>query len=409
MQANEFQPTSPGRLVPTVDGATAFVPDPLPHQLPVAGSTARLLSRANHALGELSGIARPLKNPYLLGSALLRREAILSSRIEGTITSPEQLVMFEAGAPIEEDRARHDAREVMNYVRAMERGLKRLPELPLSLRLIRELHEMLLRGVRGARERPGHFRESQNWIGSAGAPITAARYVPPPVREMRQALDDFEKYLHLEPHTGPAGSAIIGDENPELSPLLVRLALVHYQFEAIHPFRDGNGRVGRLLIPLLLVSHGRLRGPLLYLSAYFERQRPTYYDLLLAVSQRGAWTEWVDFFLRGVAESATEAIEQADVLIALREKWRAHFETARSSVLLHNLIDHLFETPAIRIADARKLLRVTTASASANIKKLVGAGIVEERTGRKRDQVFVAMDIIRLMDDMEARPAEAGQ
>jgi len=382
-----------------MDGASAFVPDPLPRQLPVQGSTARLLSRANHALGELSGIARPLKNPYLLGSALLRREAILSSRIEGTITSPEQLAMFEAGAPLEEDRARHDAREVMNYVRAMQGGLKRLPEIPVSLRLIRELHETLLRGVRGGRERPGQFRESQNWIGPPGATIQNARYVPPPVQEMRRALDDFEKYLHLEPHADDG--EVTGDEGPELSPLLVRLALVHYQFEAIHPFRDGNGRVGRLLIPLLLVSHGRLRGPLLYLSAYFERQRSTYYDLLLAVSQRGAWTEWVDFFLRGIAESAKEAVSQADVLIALRENWQTRFETARSSVLLHKLIDHLFERPAIRIADARKLLRVTTASASANIKKLVTAGIVEERTGRRRDQIFVAMDIIRLMDDVE--------
>src|SRR5262249_9179956 len=155
----------------------------------------------------------------------------------------------------------------------------------------------------------------------------------------------------LEPHGGD-GSAEAAEEDPDLSPLLVRLALVHYQFEAIHPFRDGNGRVGRLLIPLLLVRHERLRGPLLYLSAYFERHRPTYYDLLFAVSQRGSWTEWVDFFLKGVAESATEAIKQADVLIALRESWRARFETARSSVLLHKLIDHLFETPAIGIADA---------------------------------------------------------
>jgi len=304
VEATAFQATSPGKLVPTLDGALAFVPAPLPHLVPLEGSTARLLSRANHALGELSGVTRPLKNPYLLGSALLRREAILSSRIEGTVTSSEQLVLFEAGAPIDDRRQRDDAREVFNYVQAMGRGLGRLPKLPVSLRLVRELHEVLLRGVRGDRDRPGHFRDSQNWIGREGASIHEARFVPPPVKEMNEALDHFEKYLHLEPHVGQHGTAAI-EEDPTLSPLLVRLALIHYQFEAIHPFRDGNGRVGRLLIPLLLISHGRLRAPVLYLSAFFERQRTTYYDLLLGVSQRGTWTEWVDFFLRGVAESAS--------------------------------------------------------------------------------------------------------
>jgi Fic family protein len=335
---------------------------------------------------------------------LLRREAILSSRIEGTVTSSEQLVLFEAGAPIDPGRERDDAREVLNYVHAMERGLRRLPTLPVSLRLIRELHEVLLKGVRGEHDRPGQFRDSQNWIGPRGGSIREARYVPPPVREMNEALDDFEKYLHLEPHMGQEGTAAI-EEDPNLSPLLVRLALIHYQFEAIHPFRDGNGRVGRLLIPLLLVSHGRLRAPVLYLSAFLERQRTTYYDLLLAVSQRGEWTEWVDFFLRGVAESAAEAVAQADILITLRDTWRREFETARSSALLHKLIDRLFETPAIRISGAQKLLKVTAASASANIKKLVEAGIVEERTGRKRDQIFVAMDIVRLMDTTSGRSA----
>lgn len=383
--------------MPTIEGALAFVPSSLPRQIDLAGSAIRLLSRANHALGELSGVARPLRNPYLLGSALLRREAILSSKIEGTVTSSEQLVLIEAGAPLSPGRETDDALEVLNYVRAMEHGLSRLPKLPVSLRLIRELHGVLLKGVRGEHDRPGHFRDSQNWIGAKDAPIRDARYVPPPVREMHQSLDEFEKYLHLEPHVEEGDAAEI-DEDPDLSPLLVRLALIHYQFEAIHPFRDGNGRVGRLLIPLLLVSHGRLRAPLLYLSAYFERQRTAYYDLLLSVSQRGSWTEWIDFFLRGVAESATEAIFQADTLIALRERWRHQFQTARSSALLHKLIDRLFVTPSITIGQAERVLRVTTASASANLKKLVEAGVIEERTGRRRGQVFVAKDIVKLID-----------
>lgn len=394
MQPSAFQIDSPGRLVQTQESAVAFVPNPLPHLLPLESSTVRLLSRANHAVGELSGVARPLKNPYLLGSALLRREAILSSRIEGTITSSEQLALFEAGGAT--DKGRENDLEVLNYVRAMHEGVHLLRSLPVSLRLITEIHGVLLKGVRGEHDRPGQFRDSQNWIGHRGGSIKEARYVPPPVHEMREALDSFEKYVHLEPHVGRDGISTI-DEDPSLSPLLVRLALLHYQFEAIHPFRDGNGRVGRLLIPLLLVSHGRLRAPLLYLSAYFERQRNTYYDLLLAVSQRGAWTEWLDFFLRGVSESAIEAVSQADTLIALRESWRREFERARSSALLHKLIDELFERPAITIRDAEKLLGVTAASASSNLKKLVQAGIVEERTGRKRGQVFMAMDIVNLI------------
>ncbi|MDD5308979.1 MAG: Fic family protein [Deltaproteobacteria bacterium] len=379
-------------------GASAFVPDPLSRELPLEGSTIRLLCRANHALGELSGVARPLKNPYLLGSALLRREAILSSRIEGTITSPEQLVLFEAGARFEEGHERNDTREVLNYVHAMQRGLSLLKNLPVSLRLIRELHEVLLQGVRGEQEHPGKFRDSQNWIGRRGSSIHEATYVPPPVKEMGEALDDLEKYIHVEPH-GDQGGLHDFDEDPNIVPVLIRLALIHYQFEAIHPFRDGNGRVGRLLIPLLLVSHGRLRSPLLYLSAYFERHRADYNDLMLSVSQNGKWTEWIDFFLRGVAESANESISQADRLIALRERWRAVFETARSSALLHKLIDRLFETPAITIGDARDLLDVSMAAASSNVKKLVEAGIVKERTGNKRRQVFVAMDIVSLIDD----------
>jgi Fic family protein len=401
VQPSDFTSDSPGELVPTEGGAWAFAPNQLPRKLPLAGSTVRLLGRANHALGELSGVARLIKNPYLLGSALLRREAILSSRIEGTTTSPEQLVLFEAGAPFEKTRDREDAQEVLNYVLAMQRGLHLLKKLPVSLRFIRELHAVLLHGVRGEREHPGQFRTCQNWIGRKSGSIRDATFVPPPVKEMGEALDDLEKFIHLEPHADipdPLGSR----DDPDLPPIVIRQALIHYQFEAIHPFRDGNGRVGRLLVPLLFISHGLLKAPLLYLSAYFERHRSDYHALLFAVSQRGAWNEWVDFFLRGVEESANESIRHADALIALRERWKARFEKARSPALLHKLIDHLFDTPAIRIGDAKRLLGVTTASASAIIKKLVEAGIVAERTGRMRGQVFVAADIVKLIGDADA-------
>lgn len=397
MKASSFNELAPGQLVRTDRDALAFVPDPLPRELDLPGSTIRLLSRANHAVGELSGVSRSLKNPYLLGSALLRREAILSSRIEGTVTTSEQLVLFEAGARVDSEQERNDAREVLNYVEAMNHGLRRLKAIPVSLRLIRELHAKLMKGVRGHHEQPGEFRRSQNFIAHHGATIEEARYVPPPVREMHEALDRFEKYLHVEPHAGTNG-AVDFDEDPDLPPLLIRIGLLHYQFEAIHPFRDGNGRVGRLLIPLLLVSHGRLHAPLLYLSSYFERNREAYYDLLLGVSQRGHWTEWLDFFLKGMIESSIESVDKADKLIALRDSWRSEFEHARSSVLLHKLIDQLFMSPALTIGDAARSLRVTVPSASKNVKKLVDAGILTERTGRKWGQIFVAHDIVQLID-----------
>lgn len=403
MQTSDFTSDSPGHLVPTVDSAQAFVPAPLPRSVPLEGSTLHLLAWAEHALGELSGVTARLVNPYLLGSPLLRREAILSSRIEGTYATAEQLAMFEAGSPPPDERQRNDAREVLNYVEAMRLGVAQLRKIPISLRLVQMVHGRLLKGVRGESQRPGEFRAIQNYIGREADGIRGARFVPPPVAEMRQALDELEKYLHIAPHGLPAPGQV---PDPTLSPLLVRLALVHYQFETIHPFRDGNGRLGRLLIPLLLISHGRLREPLLYMSAYLERHRDAYYDLMLRVSQAGAWQQWIDFFLRGVAESARESVELAGRLLGLRDRWQQQFQSARSSALLLKLIDHLFKVPSTTIGRAAELLKVTPAAASHNIGKLVEAGILVERTGRQRGQVFVAMDILRIVESARAeRPS----
>lgn len=402
MQAAEFLTTSPGKLVPTTGGILAFAPDPLPRQLPLPEATVRLLARAEHALGHLNGVTGRLVNPFLLGSPLLRREAILSSRIEGTITSPEELVLFEAGSPPEAVEREAETREVSNYIRAMEYGLARLPQLPVSLRLIREIHAELMRGVRGENQQPGAFRNSQNFIGRQGEPMERARFVPPPVPEMKRTLSELESYMHLEPHSRDVASS---DESADLLPLLMRLALIHYQFETIHPFRDGNGRVGRLLIPLLMISQGKLRQPVLYLSAYFERHRAAYNDHLLRVSQTGEWFGWVDFFLKGIAESACESVDQAEALLALRSTWHTRFHSARSSALLLKLIDELFQSPSITIGRVAELLHVTEASASYNIKKLVEAGILSERTGRKRGQIFVAMELIAFMDDAKRNPS----
>jgi Fic family protein len=372
--------------------------------MPLEGTTLHLLAWAEHALGELSGVTARLVNPYLLGSPLLHREAILSSRIEGTYATAEQLAMFEAGSPPPDERQRNDTREVLNYVDAMRLGVAQLRKIPISLRLIQMVHGRLLKGVRGESQRPGEFRTIQNYIGREPDGILGARFVPPPVPEMRQALEELEKYLHIAPHGLPAPGQ---EPDPTLAPLLVRLALAHYQFETIHPFRDGNGRVGRLLIPLLLISHGRLREPLLYMSGYLERHRDAYYDLMLKVSQAGAWQQWIDFFLRGVAESARESVDLAGTLLGLRDRWQQQFQAARSSALLLKLIDRLFRVPSITIRRAAEVLKVTPAAASHNIGKLVEAAILVERTGRQRGQVFVAMDILRIVESARTGRAAA--
>jgi Fic family protein len=294
-------------MVKTGRNASTFVPSPLPPSLDLTWELASSVAKAERAVGELAGIGATLPNPDLLIQPFVRREAVLSSRIEGTEASIGDLVLFEAGnAPA----AATDVREVANYITALDYGFQRLGTLTLSLRFIREVHEKLMHGVRGAQRRPGEFRTVQNWIGAPGTPMSEATYVPPAVPEMLEALDAFEKYLH-------AGSTV---------PTLVRLALIHYQFEAIHPFLDGNGRVGRLLITFLLNDR------LLYLSAFFERHRADYYRLLLGVSRRGAWFEWIDFFLRAVTEQANDAIARVRRILDLHADYRRRITSTRNSI-----------------------------------------------------------------------------
>lgn len=266
MLAENFKANSPGQLVKTAQGYLAFVPAPLPPALELSWELVSRLSAAERAISQLAGVGRILPNPHLLIGSFIRRESVLSSRIEGTRASLSDLFFFEAEG--ERSQAQGDVQEVANYVKAMNYGLSRLNDFPVSLRLIREIHERMMAGVGGGHLTPGEFRRSQNWIGPSGCTLMDATFVPPPVEEMLRALDEFEKYLHT---------------NSEL-PLLIRLALIHYQFEAIHPFLDGNGRIGRLLLTLLLCHHEVLPQPLLYLSAFFERNREEYYRLLLGVS-----------------------------------------------------------------------------------------------------------------------------
>ena len=384
MKLDDFTERKGGRLIKTSAEYWAFVPHPLPPQLTLTWELVKQLSEADRALSELAGIARTLPNPHLLIGPFVRREAVLSSRIEGTQASLSDLLYFEASGAI--DPKSPDVQEVSNYVRAMEYGLARLKKFPVSLRLFRELHEHLMAGVRGDRLTPGEFRRSQNWIGPAGCTLMNATYVPPPVDEMHDALGQLEQYLHA----------------PSALPLLIRLAGIHYQFEAIHPFLDGNGRIGRLLMTLLLCSEGALSEPLLYLSAYFEQRREDYYRLLLGVSQAGRWDEWISFFLQGVAEQSKDAIGRSEQLLALWQTYRATLQSARSSALQLQLVDELFSYPAITIGQAAKRLKVTQRSAQLNVEKLVRKGILLEGTGKKRNRVFMALEIIKIIEASRA-------
>ena len=387
MQAADFATEMPGRLVACPLGGAAFIPDPLPPALALDWALASKLAGATHAVGELAGLARTLPNPHLLINPFLRREAVLSSRIEGTRSTVSDLVLFEAAGA--SAVGTEDVKEVANYVAALEYGRQRLNELPLSLRLIREIHRELMRGVRGEDQLPGEFRRNQNWIG--GVSISTATFVPPPVPEMLASLDAFEKYLHA----------------PSALPPLVRLALIHYQFEAIHPFNDGNGRIGRLLLTLLLLSEGLIPEPLLYLSAYFEKHRREYYDLLLAVSQSARWTEWVTFFLSAVAEQADDAVARSNRLLDLKDRLYAQAHELGATVPMLQLIERLFDRPAFVISNVAKELDLTFRGAALIVEKLVAAGMLKEMTGQARNRVFACTQILDVLGEGDPRHTSA--
>lgn len=380
MKEEDFTPERSGRLVRSPIGYLAFVPAPLPPEIILTWDLVGQVSAADKALSELAGVARTLPNPQLLVGPFVRREAVLSSRIEGIQTSLSDLFFFEASGRRTNEPS--DVGEVANYVKAMIYGLERIREFPLGLRLIREMHHILMDSARSGIVTPGEFRQTQNWIGPPGCTLMDATIVPPPVEEMHRALDEFEKYLHAESKL----------------PFLLRLALIHYQFEAIHPFLDGNGRIGRLLISLLICHEGILSHPFLYLSAYFERNREEYYRLLLSVSREGAWDEWIGYFLKGIELQSRDAIVRGEKLLALWQGYRNRMQSARSSASLLTLIDELIRNPVITYGRAAKLLDVTHRAAVMNIKKLIDAGILESVGGRQRNQLFVAREVISVLE-----------
>ena len=384
LKSRNFGDDAPGRLQESIGlhGAyLAYVPDPLPPRLDLGPVTILKLSEADRALGELKGVGRMLPNPGLLIGPFLRREAVSSSRIEGTVTDLGQLLMFETD-PEENDQTA-DRVEVFNYVEALEFGLNRLKSLPVSQRLMREIHGRLMRGVRGEDKTPGEFRTRQNMIGRQGQQLREARFVPPPPPEMRVALDELERYI------GGRVSTL---------PTLVDLALIHYQFETIHPFLDGNGRLGRLLISLLLCERGCLTQPLLYLSAYLENNKDAYIDHLLEVSRSGAWIGWIEFFLDGVAIQAKEAVARCNELLDLRNLYRGRLQATSNSSKLLTLVDLLFERPAMTITGAATALGVTFRAAQQNIAKLESQGILKEVTGRRSSRVFLATGIVEVIE-----------
>jgi len=371
-----------GRYVKQASGYRAFIPSPLPPNPPIKleGELLSLLSQADRALGRLDGSIQTLPNPDLFVAMYVRKEAVLSSQIEGTQSSLRDVLAAEAKV-LCPNRPR-DVNEVFNYVNAMNYGLKHLKSLPVSVRLIREIHRELLAGFRGQHLTPGELRTSQNWIGPSGCTLTEASFIPPPPHEVPNALGDLESFLHTETPL----------------PLLIKIGLTHAQFETIHPFLDGNGRVGRLLISFLLCEKKVLLKPVLYLSYYFKRYRRQYYQHLQTVREQGQWDHWLSFFLQGVFEVSQQATDTARQILTLREQHRRIIteQFGRAAGNGHRVLEYLYQHPVISVANVHNLIGVTYTAANNLVARLVEHGIVREFTGRKRNRWFIFHDYINL-------------
>lgn len=370
-----------GTMVATVGEVTAFVPDPLSATVDFNSGIVSALSAASSELGGLRGIGTsPIVSPMhgILTGPMLRREATSSSRIEGTRTNLGQLLLFEATE--ERIDISGDAAEVANYLRALEYGLGRPAERPITAQLIRELHTVLLHNARGQDMRPGEFRMVQNWIGQS-QDIREARYVPPPPTQVEPLMDDLVRY--------------IGAASPDV-PALIRIAMIHYQFEAIHPFLDGNGRVGRLLVSLLLAEWGILPVPLLSLSEVLETRRQQYIDVLLSVSRNGDWNGWITFFLTAVADQASKDRSRVERLLLLRETWRTEYQSGRSVALL-KLVDFIIERPIFSASQASQRTDYTVTTTQKAIDQLIRDGRLREMTGQRRNRIYIADDVMQIV------------
>ncbi len=364
-------------------GYKAFLPAPLPPNPPIKieGELQNLLSNADMSLARLDGLGHILPNASLFIAMYVKKEALLSSQIEGTQASLEDLFEFESGMKPENI---NDVAEVVNYVRALNYGMERLQEFPMSLRLIKEIHAVLMEGVRGGEKTPGEFKKTQNWIGPPGCTLKDARFVPPPPHEAEALMGALELYLHQPPQL----------------PVLVDCALIHYLFETIHPFLDGNGRLGRLLITFYLHWKGVMEKPLLYLSYYFRKYRQEYYDRLNMVRDNGDFEQWIAFFLKGVVVTADSAVDAAKQIMELQSRHRnLLWQKKISSPLAVGILEKLFYSPYVSVNDIARDFSISYQAASTLISQLEGASILKEITGRKRDKRYVYADYLQILEE----------
>ena len=382
MRLDDFRPDKASGVLIRVpeERVYAFIPNPLPPKdLEPSWDLMKLNSDADRALSELSGLAQLLPNVHLLSGTFQRREAVLSSRIEGTYTTMQELFLFEAGGADEEVG---DVREVWNYVHALDHGLKSLERLPICNRLIKEIHGKLMTGVRGGDKTPGEFRDRQNYIGARpSTKIQDATYIPPPVKDMRRCMNDLENFINGHCQLPP----------------LVREALIHYQFEAIHPFHDGNGRIGRLLFSLGLCAENIVQYPLLYLSEYIEKRKSEYYDLLFGISAESAWLPWIEFFLRAIIEQSRDAKSRAYQLHDLMQEYRNRLVQMRAPASTLKVLERLFYIPAISSVQATRTIGGQSKTGLAAIRRLEEAGIlIEVPTNRQRNKLYLAEGIHKI-------------
>jgi len=383
MKKTDFSNNAPGKIIKTTQGYYAYIPNPLPPELSWTPRLINHLTQAERSIARLEEVGQAFPVPHVLVRPFIRKEAVLSSQIEGTQTTFQNLLHYEAKqltflveAP--------DAHEVQNYVKALDYGIERIQALPMSMRLIKELHAILMKGVRGELSTPGEIRRSQNWIGRLGATLENAHYVPPPVDEMKDCLSALEKFIH---------------EDSDL-PALIRIGLIHYQFEAIHPFLDGNGRIGRLIITLLLTTWHVLTQPLLNLSNFIERNKTEYYDRLLGISLKGQWEEWLSFFLNGVHEQAQDAVLKINALQTLRVKYQQLFSNDRNREKLGEVVNYFISTPISSISQAKQNTNLGSYTVIQRyFNKLVHYGVLEEITGGRRNRVYQATEILRILEE----------
>lgn len=375
----DIKKSSAGKVVKTLKGYNAFVPNPLPPHLEWNNDLVNALSRADYLLGKLSREGSRLPNPHLLIRPFITREAVLSSKIEGTQATLGEILAGEVGAQI--NRSPADLQEVQNYILALEYGLERLNDFPLSLRLIKEMHEKLMQGVRGSHATPGEFRRTQNWIGTPGCTLMTAKFVPPSPDDLMNTLKDFEVFLY-----------------DRSLPSLIHIALCHYQFEAIHPFLDGNGRIGRLLITLLLMQHNLLPSPLLYLSAFFEATREEYYKQLYNVSYYGTWQEWLMYFLNGVAIQSNDVLSRVERINTLINNWQDQVGGTNSSTL-PTIVGYFAVNPFLTTKKIVENLGMAFTTAQRAIKKLEELGIIQQINASKRDRVYCVTEILAILEE----------